>query len=183
MVGPGFGAVDAQVVANVVANVVAAEAIRGDGHHVEEARIPVLERDVARDAFDRLHVTAMRPACREATSGREAEMSRMAKTTLSLPGTSTKDYVAAEQAAERLRGLPPGVRRSPDPGPARPGAQARHRKDGQLVALAGGGVPPARDRGAGGREPGPRTAPEPLTGVTGAGICPVSERSSYGGWL
>lgn len=136
MVGPGFGPVNAPVVANVVA----AEAIRGDGHHVEEARIPVLVSDVARDAFDRLHVTAMKPACRDATSGREAEMSRMAKTMLSLPDTSTEDYVVAEQAAERRRGLPPGLRRTPNPVPARPGAQARHRKrvvNGEMVDPAG----------------------------------------------
>ncbi len=45
----------------------------------------------------------MKPAFREATAGHENQMYRMAKTMLSLPDTSVEDYVAAEQAAERLR--------------------------------------------------------------------------------
>ncbi len=36
MVGPGFGPIDTQVAATVKA---AAEALRGEGHHVEEVRI------------------------------------------------------------------------------------------------------------------------------------------------
>ena len=100
MVGPGFGPIDTQVAATVKA---AAEALKGEGHHVEEVRIPALERDFALDVFNKLHVMEMKPAFREATAGHEDQMYRMAKTMLSLPDTSVEDYVAAEQAAERLR--------------------------------------------------------------------------------
>ncbi|SDN26817.1 aspartyl-tRNA(Asn)/glutamyl-tRNA(Gln) amidotransferase subunit A [Methylobacterium phyllostachyos] len=100
MVGPGFGPIDTQVAATVKA---AAEALKGEGHHVEEVRIPALERDFALDVFNKLHVMEMKPAFREATAGHEDQMYRMAKTMLSLPDTTVDDYVAAEQAAERLR--------------------------------------------------------------------------------
>jgi aspartyl-tRNA(Asn)/glutamyl-tRNA(Gln) amidotransferase subunit A len=101
MVGPGFGPIDTQVAATVKA---AAEALAGEGHHVEEVRIPALERDFALDVFNTLHVMEMKPAFREAVAGRpEDEIYRMARTMLSLPDTSMEDYVAAEQAAERLR--------------------------------------------------------------------------------
>jgi aspartyl-tRNA(Asn)/glutamyl-tRNA(Gln) amidotransferase subunit A len=101
MVGPGFGPIDTEVAATVRA---AAEALKGEGHHVEEVRIPALERDFALDVFNKLHVMEMKPAFREAIAGRpEDEIYKMAKTMLSLPDTSIEDYVAAEQAAERLR--------------------------------------------------------------------------------
>ncbi|MCJ2066236.1 amidase [Methylobacterium sp. J-088] len=100
MVGPGFGPIDTQVAATVRA---AAEALKGEGHHVEEVRIPALERDFALDVFNTLHVMEMKPAFREATAGHEDQMYKMAKTMLSLPDPSVEDYVAAEQAAERLR--------------------------------------------------------------------------------
>jgi aspartyl-tRNA(Asn)/glutamyl-tRNA(Gln) amidotransferase subunit A len=46
----------------------------------------------------------MKPAFREATDGRgRDELYKMAKTMLALPETSMADYIAAEQAAERLR--------------------------------------------------------------------------------
>lgn len=100
MVGPGFGPIDTQVAATVKA---AAEALKGEGHHVEEVRIPALERDFALDVFNKLHVMEMKPAFREAVAGHEDQMYKMAKTMLSLPDTTVEDYVAAEQAAERLR--------------------------------------------------------------------------------
>ncbi|MCJ2020476.1 amidase [Methylobacterium sp. E-065] len=100
MVGPGFGPIDTEVAATVQA---AAEALKGEGHHVEEVRIPALERDFALDVFNTLHVMEMKPAFRAATAGHEDQMYKMAKTMLSLPETSVEDYVAAEQAAERLR--------------------------------------------------------------------------------
>ncbi|WP_407529506.1 amidase [Methylobacterium oryzisoli] len=101
MVGPGFGPIDGEVAATVRA---AAEALKGEGHHMEEVRIPALERDFALDVFNKLHVMEMKPAFREATAGRgENEIYKMARTMLSLPDTSMEDYVAAEQAAERLR--------------------------------------------------------------------------------
>ena len=100
MVGPGFGPIDTQVAATVKA---AAEALKGEGHHVEEVRIPALERDFALDVFNKLHVREMKPAFREAVAGHEDQMYKMSKTMLSLPDTSMEDYIAAEQAAERLR--------------------------------------------------------------------------------
>ncbi|KJC59955.1 glutamyl-tRNA(Gln) amidotransferase subunit A [Bradyrhizobium sp. LTSPM299] len=100
MVGPGFGPVDPEVAATVKA---AAEALKNIGVFVEQVSIPALERDFALDVFNRLHVMEMKPAFAEATAGHEDEMYKMAKTMLSLPDTSMKDYVDAEQAAERLR--------------------------------------------------------------------------------
>lgn len=100
MVGPGFGPIDIEVAATVRE---AAEALKGEGHHVEEVRIPALERDFALDVFNKLHVMEMKPAFRAATAGHEDQMYKMARTMLSLPDTSMEDYLAAEQAAERLR--------------------------------------------------------------------------------
>jgi aspartyl-tRNA(Asn)/glutamyl-tRNA(Gln) amidotransferase subunit A len=101
MVGPGFGPVDAEVAATVKA---AAEALNDIGIVVEQVRIPALERDFALDVFNKLHVMEMKPAFAAATAGRsQDELYKMAKTMLSLPDTSMKDYIEAEQAAERLR--------------------------------------------------------------------------------
>ncbi len=100
MVGPGLGPVDPEVAATVEA---AAEALQDVGVHVEQVGIRALERDFALDVFNRLHVMEMKPAFQEATAGHENQIYRMAKTMLSLPGTAMKDYIEAEQAAERLR--------------------------------------------------------------------------------
>ena len=100
MVGPGFGPVDPEVAATVKA---AGEALKDIGVFVEQVSIPALERDFALDVFNRLHVMEMKPAFAEATAGHEDEMYKMAKTMLSLPDTSMKDYIDAEQAVERLR--------------------------------------------------------------------------------
>ena len=100
MVGPGLGPVDSDVAATVKA---AAEALKGVGVHVEQVGIPALERDFALDVFNRLHVMEMKPAFQKATAGHEDQMYKMAKTMLSLPDTAMKDYIEAEQAAERLR--------------------------------------------------------------------------------
>jgi aspartyl-tRNA(Asn)/glutamyl-tRNA(Gln) amidotransferase subunit A len=100
MVGPGLGPVDPEVAATVKG---AAEALKDIGVFVEQVSIPALERDFPLDVFNRLHVMEMKPAFAEATAGHEDEMYKMAKTMLSLPDTSMKDYIDAEQAAERLR--------------------------------------------------------------------------------
>ena len=101
MVGPGFGPVDAEVTATVEA---AAAALKGLGLIVEPVQIPALERDFALDVFSRLHVMEMKEAFKEATAGRtEEELYIMAKTMLSLPETSMKDFIDAEQATDRLR--------------------------------------------------------------------------------
>ena len=101
MVGPGFGPVDAEVTATVEA---AASALKDLGLIVEPVNIPALERDFALDVFNKLHVMEMKEAFRAATAGRsEDELYKMAKTMLSLPDTSMKDFINAEQAAERIR--------------------------------------------------------------------------------
>lgn len=101
MVGPGFGPVDAEVTATVEA---AAGALKNFGLTVEPVNIPALERDFALDVFNKLHVMEMKEAFRVATAGRrEDELYKMAKAMLSLPDTSMKDFMAAEQAAERIR--------------------------------------------------------------------------------
>jgi aspartyl-tRNA(Asn)/glutamyl-tRNA(Gln) amidotransferase subunit A len=101
LVEPGFGPIDPEVAGTVKA---AADALKDLGLHVEPVRIPALERDFALDVFNRLHVMEMKPDFEVATAGRrEDELYKMAKTMLSLPDTSMKDYIAAEQAAERLR--------------------------------------------------------------------------------
>ncbi|RZN28612.1 amidase [Bradyrhizobium sp. Leo121] len=101
LVEPGFGPVAPEVADTVKT---AAEALKDLGSFVEPVRIPALERDFALDVFNRLHVMEMKPAFAEATAGRsQDELYKMAKTMLSLPDTSMKDYIDAEQAAERLR--------------------------------------------------------------------------------
>ena len=101
LVEPGFGPVDPEVAATVQA---AAETLRELGVFVEPVRIPALERDFALDVFNKLHVMEMKPAFAEATAGRdERELYKMAQTMLGLPDTSIKDFIGAEQAAERLR--------------------------------------------------------------------------------
>ena len=100
LVEPGFGPIDREVAATVQA---AAEALKGTGCVVEPVRIPALERDFALDVFNRLHVMELKPAFAEATAGRsDDELYKMAKAMLAAPDTSMKDYIDAEQAAERL---------------------------------------------------------------------------------
>jgi aspartyl-tRNA(Asn)/glutamyl-tRNA(Gln) amidotransferase subunit A len=101
LVEPGFGPIDPEVAATVRA---AAEALEQTGCLVEPVRIPALERDFALDVFNRLHVMEMKPAFAEATAGRsEDEIYFMAKAMRATPDTSMDDYIAAEQAAERLK--------------------------------------------------------------------------------
>src|SRR4051794_15409524 len=101
LVEPGFGPIHPEVAATVRA---AAEALKGVGCVVEPVRIPALERDFAVDVFNRLHVMEMKPAFAEATAGHGPdEIYAMARTMLGLPDTPMKDFIEAEQAAERLR--------------------------------------------------------------------------------
>jgi aspartyl-tRNA(Asn)/glutamyl-tRNA(Gln) amidotransferase subunit A len=100
LVEPGFGPIDAEVAATVQA---AAEALHGAGCLVEPVRIPALERDNSLDVFNRLHVMEMKPAFAEATAGHESEMFKISKGMLATPDTTMRDFILAEQAAERLR--------------------------------------------------------------------------------
>jgi aspartyl-tRNA(Asn)/glutamyl-tRNA(Gln) amidotransferase subunit A len=101
LVGPGFGPIDAEVAATVE---MAADAFQGVRCVVEPVRIPALERDFAVDVFNRLHVMEMKPAFTAATADRgDDDIYLMARTMRAVPDTSMKDYMDAEQAAERLR--------------------------------------------------------------------------------
>lgn len=101
MTGPGFGPVDPEVAKIVEA---AASTLKQMGHSVHKVEIPALEKDFALDVFNHIHVMEMKEAFRQATKGRsDNEIYKMAKTMLSLPDTSMKDYIDAEQAAERIR--------------------------------------------------------------------------------
>lgn len=100
LVEPGFGPIDPEVARTVEQ---AADALKALGLQVEPARIPALEKDFALDVFNRIHVMEMKPAFAEITAGHEDQMYKMSKTMLSLPDTSIKDFVEAEQAVERIR--------------------------------------------------------------------------------
>jgi aspartyl-tRNA(Asn)/glutamyl-tRNA(Gln) amidotransferase subunit A len=100
LVEPGFGPIDSEVAATVQA---AAEALQGAGCLVEPVRIPALEQDNSLDVFNRLHVMELKPAFIEATTGHENEIFKIAKAMLATPDTAPRDYVLAEQAAERLK--------------------------------------------------------------------------------
>jgi aspartyl-tRNA(Asn)/glutamyl-tRNA(Gln) amidotransferase subunit A len=100
LVEPGFGPIDPEVAKTVEA---AADALEDLGLHVEPVRIPALEKDFALDVFNRIHVMEMKPVFAEVTAGHEGQMYKMSKTMLSLPETSMREFIEAEQAAERLR--------------------------------------------------------------------------------
>lgn len=100
LVEPGFGPIDPEVAKTVEA---AAQALKELGLYVEPVRIPALETDFALDVFNRLHVMEMKPEFAAVTAGHEDQMYKMSKTMLLLPDTSLKDFIAAEQAAERIR--------------------------------------------------------------------------------
>ena len=96
----GLGPVDPEVADTVAA---AATALQDAGVHVEPVTIAALERDNPLAAFNRQHVMELKPAMAEATSGHEDQMFTMSRTMLATPDTSVEDYVAAEQAFERIR--------------------------------------------------------------------------------
>ena len=101
LVEPGFGPIDSEVAATVQA---AAAALQGAGCVVEPVRIRALERDNALDVFSQLHVMEVKPAFVEVTAGREEnELFKIAKGMLATPDTTMRDFVLAEQAAERLK--------------------------------------------------------------------------------
>jgi aspartyl-tRNA(Asn)/glutamyl-tRNA(Gln) amidotransferase subunit A len=100
MTGPGFGPVDPEVVATVKA---AAEAFKELGAYVQQVSIPAIERDFPLDVYNRLHVMEMKPEFAKVTAGHEGQMYKASKTMLGLPDTPMKDFIDAEQAAERIR--------------------------------------------------------------------------------
>lgn len=100
LVEPGFGPIDAEVAATVQA---AAEALKGGGCVVEPVRIPALEQDNSLDVFYRLHVMEVKPAFAEVTAGHEGEMFTISRAMLATRDTDPREYIRAEQAAERLK--------------------------------------------------------------------------------
>jgi aspartyl-tRNA(Asn)/glutamyl-tRNA(Gln) amidotransferase subunit A len=101
LASPGFfGPTDPEVVATVKA---AAHALRNAGCHVEEVRLPVLEQTDANSVLWQLQQMESRREFEKVTAGHEAEIFRHAKLVLDAPDTPIADFVAAEQAIERLR--------------------------------------------------------------------------------
>ena len=101
MASPGFfGPIDPEVVATVKA---AAQALEGAGVHVEEVRLPVLEQTDCNSLLWELQQMETRPEFQKVTAGHEDKVFRHVKLILDTPDTSIGDFVAAEQAVERLR--------------------------------------------------------------------------------
>jgi aspartyl-tRNA(Asn)/glutamyl-tRNA(Gln) amidotransferase subunit A len=101
LASPGFfGPTDPEVVATVKG---AAHALSNAGCHVEEVRLPVLEQTDASSVLWRLQQMESRPEFEKVTAGHEAEIFRHVRLILDTPDTPMADFVAAEQAVERLR--------------------------------------------------------------------------------
>ena len=101
LASPGFfGPTDPEVVATVKA---AAQALSDAGCYVEQVRLPVLEQTDASSVLWQLQQMESRPEFEKVTAGHEAQIFRHAKLILETPDTSIADFVAAEQAVERLR--------------------------------------------------------------------------------
>lgn len=101
MASPGFfGPIDPEVVATVKA---AAQALSRAGYHVEQVRLPVVEQTDANSVLWQLQQMESQPEFEKVTAGHEAEIFRHAKLVLDAPDTPIADFVAAEQAIERLR--------------------------------------------------------------------------------
>lgn len=101
MASPGFfGPIDPEVVATVTA---AAHALSNAGYGVEQVRLPVVEQIDANSVLWQLQQMESQPEFKKVTAGHEAEIFRHAKLVLDAPDTPIADFVAAEQAIERLR--------------------------------------------------------------------------------
>ena len=101
LASPGFfGPTDPEVVATVKA---AAQALSNAGYLVEQVRLPVLEQTDASSVLWQLQQMESRPEFAKVTAGHEAQIFRHAKLILGTPDTPIADFVAAEQAVERLR--------------------------------------------------------------------------------
>ena len=101
LASPGFfGLTDPEVVATVKA---AAQALSDAGCEVEQVRLPVLEKTDGVSILWQLQQMETRPAFAKITAGHEAEIFRHVKLILDTPDTPVADFVAAEQAVERLR--------------------------------------------------------------------------------
>ena len=81
----------------------AAQALGDAGCQVEQVRLPVLEQTDANTVLWQLQQMEARPEFEKVTAGHEAEIFRHARLILDTPDTPIADFVAAEQAVERLR--------------------------------------------------------------------------------
>ena len=100
LVEPGFGPVDRDVAATVTA---AAEALRESGCIVDPVRISAIEERSPLELYSKLHVLETRPYFKRHVAGREADVFRIIAGLLNAPETTAEDYVAAEQAVEKLK--------------------------------------------------------------------------------
>jgi aspartyl-tRNA(Asn)/glutamyl-tRNA(Gln) amidotransferase subunit A len=139
LASPGFfGPTDPEVIATVKA---AAQALSNAGHQVEQVRLPVLEQTDANNVLWQLQQMESRPEFEKVTAGHEAQIFRHAKLILGTPDTPMADFVAAEQAVERLRDSFAGYFQRYDAllGPVTPFPATRHGLkdlvvDGQTVS-------------------------------------------------
>ncbi|XUJ36936.1 amidase [Bradyrhizobium japonicum] len=92
--------IDPEVVATVKA---AAQALSSAGYHVEQVRLPVVEQTDANSVLWQLQQMESQPEFEKVTAGHEVEIFRHARLVLDAPDTPIADFVAAEQAIERLR--------------------------------------------------------------------------------
>jgi aspartyl-tRNA(Asn)/glutamyl-tRNA(Gln) amidotransferase subunit A len=95
-----FGPTDPEVVATVKA---AAAALHDAGVQVEEISLPFLKDVDAVGVFWKLQQMETRPVFAQVTAGREDEVFRHVQAIFGTPDTPIADFVAAEQAMERLR--------------------------------------------------------------------------------
>src|SRR5262249_37141310 len=93
-------AVDPDVAATVAS---AADALKGLGCIVEPVRIPAIEEHNPLALYSKLHVLETKPFFKRHAAGREAELFKIIAGVLKTPDTGAEDYVAAEQAIERVK--------------------------------------------------------------------------------
>lgn len=95
-----FGPIDPEVAATVKE---AANALAGAGVDVEEVNLPILKETDGVSIFWRLQQMETRSVFEKVTAGHEDEVFHHVKAIFGTPDTSIEDFVAAEQAQERLR--------------------------------------------------------------------------------
>jgi aspartyl-tRNA(Asn)/glutamyl-tRNA(Gln) amidotransferase subunit A len=95
-----FGPIDPEVVATVKA---AAQALSGAGCQLEEVNLPILKETDGVGILWKLQQMESRPEFEKITAGHEAEVFRHVKLIFGTPDTPIADFVAAEQAVQRLR--------------------------------------------------------------------------------
>lgn len=101
LASPGFfGPIDPQVVATVEA---AAKALSGAGVLVKEVNLPILKETDGVSIFWKLQQMETRSEFERITAGHEDKLFHHVKAIFGTPDTSIEDFVAAEQAVERLR--------------------------------------------------------------------------------